>query len=193
MTVRLEEEPIDRLGAHGEIPIAFLVERILAVSSSDSGLGGITLNEVEVAEPWVKDYETIKSEGPSRWLKRFDTSNWGLIAAFDEGIRIGGAVVAFDSPDLHMLAGRRDMAVLWDIRVRPDARSSGVGSALFRAAEQWCRQRGCRTLKVETQNINVAACRFYARMGCYLGGIDRFAYPALPDETQLLWYKDLAS
>ena len=47
-------------------------------------------------------------------------------------------------------------------------------------------------MKVETQNINVPACRFYARMGCELGTIDRFAYPDLPGETQLLWHLDLA-
>jgi streptothricin acetyltransferase len=46
-------------------------------------------------------------------------------------------------------------------------------------------------LKVETQNINAAACHFYARQGCTLGGINRFAYPLLPLEVQLLWYKDL--
>jgi GNAT superfamily N-acetyltransferase len=49
--------------------------------------------------------------------------------------------------------------------VRPEVRSSGVGSALFRAAEDWSRRRGCRTLKVETQNINLPACRFYVHMG----------------------------
>jgi hypothetical protein len=30
-------------------------------------------------------------------------------------------------------------------------------------------------------------------MGCSLGAIDRFAYPGLPGETQLLWRRALAS
>ena len=47
-------------------------------------------------------------------------------------------------------------------------------------------------MKVETQNVNVPACRFYARQGCVLGAINRFAYPDLPDEVQLLWYKTLS-
>lgn len=184
---------MSRLRAHGEVPIAFLVERILAVSVIDGGLGGITLTELEVDSPWVKDYDAIEGEGPTRWLKRFDTSTWGLLAAHEGGRRIGGAVVAFDSPDLRMLEGRQDLAHLWDMRVQPDARSTGVGSALFRAVEELCRKRGCRTLQVETQNINFAACRFYARMGCSLGAINRFAYPSLPDETQLLWFKEFGS
>ena len=46
-------------------------------------------------------------------------------------------------------------------------------------------------LKVETQHVNVAACRFYGRRGCTLGAVHRDAYPSLPDEIQLLWYKPL--
>jgi GNAT superfamily N-acetyltransferase len=152
---------------------------------------GIQLIEVDVEAPWVKDYDTIKGEGPARWLKRFDTSQWGLLAAYDADQRIGGAVIALNTPGLVLLDGRRDVAAIWDIRVRPDVRSMGVGSALFRAAEVWCKQRGCGTLEVETQNINIAACRFYVQMGCVLGGINSRAYPDLPDETQLLWFRDL--
>ena len=66
-----------------------------------------------------------------------------------------------------------------------------MGFALLQAVEDWARARGCRQLKVETQNINVAACKFYARQGFVLAAVDRFAYPTLPHEIQLLWYKNL--
>jgi hypothetical protein len=50
-------------------------------------------------------------------------------------------------------------------------------------------------MKIETQNINVDACRFYARMGCELGAIHRRAYitalAELAKEAMLLWYFDL--
>jgi GNAT superfamily N-acetyltransferase len=193
MSFRIEEEPIGRLDEHATISIAFTVERILEVSLPDAGLGGVRLSEVAVDSPWVKDYDAIKGEGPTRWPRRFETSNWGLLSAHDARERIGGAVIAFNSADVDMLEGRRDVAVLWDIRVRADSRSSGVGSLLFRAVEQWSLSKGCRTLKIETQNSNVPACRFYARMGCKLGAIDRHAYPDLPEETQLLWFKDLSA
>ena len=81
--------------------------------------------------------------------------------------------------------------MLWDIRVARSAQRSGVATALFRAAESWAAKRGARWLKVETQNINVPACHFYAAQGCTLGSIDRFAYADLPEEAQLLWYKKL--
>jgi GNAT superfamily N-acetyltransferase len=191
MHLKIAEQPMGRLNEHAEIAIAFPVERILAVSTPYSGLGGILLTEAAVQSPWTKDYDAVKGEGPARWLKRFDVSKWGLIAAYDSLERIGGAVIAFNTAGVNMLEGRPDLAVLWDIRVRLDTRSAGVGSALFPAAEEWSRTRGCRTLKVETQNINLPACRFYARMGCTLGAINRRAYPELPAETQLLWFKDL--
>jgi GNAT superfamily N-acetyltransferase len=80
-------------------------------------------------------------------------SNWGLLAAYDGDDRIGGAVIAFRAPGVGMLEGRDDLAALWDIRVRPEHRSAGVGAALFRATEDWIRARGGRMLKIETQNI----------------------------------------
>ena len=73
-----------------------------------------------------------------------------------------------------------------------ETRGKGVGTALFQAAEQWAVARGCRRLQVETQNINVPACKFYAKQGCTLGEVHRLAYPEHPDEVQLLWHKDLA-
>ena len=188
----VREEPVAAsLADHARIPITFRVERVLEVSLVDGGLSGIVLEERPVVEPYVKDYDALDGEGPTRWARRFDITNWGLIAAHDGGRRVGGAVIAFDTPDVYMLNGRRDLAVLWDLRVEPVARGAGVGSALFASVEQWARDRSCRQLKVETQNVNVGACRFYAGMGCTLGAISRFAYPDLPDEVQLLWFKDL--
>jgi GNAT superfamily N-acetyltransferase len=187
--ITLHEEPLSMLAEHGCVPIRFAVTRVLEVGEVEGGFGGMTLTERAMDEPWIKDYDAI--QGPERWTTRFNVSRWGLIAARDAGARIGGAVTAFGSDDVMMLEGRTDLAVLWDLRVAPEHRGRGVGSLLFRAAERWAVERGCRWLKVETQNINVDACRFYARRGCVLGGINRFAYPDLPDEVQLLWYRDL--
>ena len=69
----------------------------------------------------------------------------------------------------------------------------GIGSGLFRAAGDRAGARGCRWLKIETQNVNVAARRFYQKMGCALGTSDRFANPGQPGEVQLLWWKALES
>jgi ribosomal protein S18 acetylase RimI-like enzyme len=191
LEVRQEAVTPGTLGEHAGISIAFEVDQVLEVVLADGGLGGMSLTETRVADPYVKDYDAIEGEGPTRWAGRFDLSNWGLLSAWRGGTRVGGAVVAFRTPDVRMLGGRDDVAVLWDIRVAPELRGAGVGSALFRAAEGWAAARGSDWLKIETQNVNTAACRFYQKMGCTLGAIDRFAYPGLPDEVQLLWWKAL--
>jgi len=107
------------------------------------------------------------------------------------GSRVGGATVTFDTPGLTMLEGRRDLSVLWDIRIASNARGKGIGSALFEKVEAWARAQGCRQLKIETQNVNVRACLFYVRHGCELRVVHHAAYPGLPEEIQFLWYKDL--
>jgi len=191
MVVDIREESIRDLGTQAQISIAFQVAEVLEVGQLDEGLGGLGFRERSIASPYVKDYDAIKDEGPSSWAQRFDISNWGLIGAYADGRRIGGVVIASKTPGLHLLEGRSDLAVIWDIRVAPESRRQGVGSLLFAASESWARRHDARKVKVETQNVNVAACRFYVHQGCALGAIHRFAYPGSPEEVQLLWYKDL--
>ncbi len=189
--VRITEEPITALPALARIPIAFEVDRVLDAVPLADGSGGFALHERALDAPYRKDYDAEPGNGPLYWAGRFDLARWGLLAArFDDGW-IGGAVIAVDTPEVARLEGRHDLAVLWDLRVTPAHRGRGVGAALFRAAEGWAAARGCRELSIETQNINVAACRFYAAQGCRLDAVHPGAYRHLPDEIQLLWYRTL--
>ena len=191
LEVREEPPTSSTLQEYGNMPIAFLVEPRFIVEPVRNGRGGWLLTEEGVEHPWIKDYDALEGEGPSRWAGQFDISNWGVISAFEGTERIGGAVIAFNTPGVFMLEGRDTLAVLWDIRVRPENRRTGVGSLLFPHVVAWAKSRHCTHLKIETQNINVPACKFYAGMGCELRGIHRDAYPDLPEETQLLWYRRL--
>ena len=192
MDVEIREEPPSRLAEHARIPIAFEVDRVFDVVLRERGLAGLELVERRLAAPYRKDHDLLPANHPTDWGRRFDVSSWALLSAWLEGRRVGGAVVAFRTPAMFMLDGRSDLALLWDLRVAPEVRRRGVGAALFAATESWARARGCRQLKIETQSINVPACRFYASRGCELGAVRRFAYPELPEETQLLWYKELS-
>lgn len=189
MTIDVAEEPMTALGEYALLPIAFRVDQVLDVTARADGRFALSARRLET--PYVKDYDAVEGEGPLHWTRRFDVSHWTLFAARVEGSRVGGAAVAFNTPGLTMLEGRRDLSLLWDIRVAPNARGRGVGSALFERVEAWTLAQGCRQLKVETQSINVPACRFYQRHGCKLRAIHHAAYPELPEEIQLLWYKDL--
>ncbi len=180
---------IEDLSGHATIGIGFLVERVL---DPDPGCGGLSLVERALSEPWWKDYDAEAGASPTRWPQRFDTSGWSIISAWQGAERLGGLVIVADDPSIDMLEGRYDLGLIWDLRVRPSVRGRGVGRRLVEAAEGWARARGCAELKVETQNINVAACRFYERQGFELRAVHADAYPELPDELQLLWYKHVS-
>jgi GNAT superfamily N-acetyltransferase len=184
------------LPLYARIPISFEVRSMLRVEAVDGGFGGLRLVEEAVEPPYVKEYDLPGEESPENWAEEFDLTNWGFLLAEENGQPLGGAAIAYDTPGVYMLERRRDLAVLWDIRVHPGARGKGVGKELFGAAVDWARQRGCRLLKCETQNVNVPACRFYAAQGCELGAIHRYAYtghPQVGHETMLLWYLDIYS
>jgi GNAT superfamily N-acetyltransferase len=194
MFVDIIEINPDQIQLYAEIPAAFKVESIYQAELINGGIGGIKLKEVKLRKPYIKDYDAYEDGGPARWLRRFDVSNWGFFLARDEDKIAGGATIAYNSPGVHMLAGRTDLAVLWDIRVYPDYRKKGIGAQIFNQAADWARQRKCNQLKIETQNVNVPACKFYKKLGCYLGEINRYAYanyPEVADEIMLIWYYDL--
>ena len=188
MNLQIHEERPEQLGPYGTVSIAFEVRSKFTIKPIDNGLGGLRFIEETVDPPYLKDYDQESDAGPERWLKRWDLSNWGVLAAYDGDCRVGGAVIAWKTAGANNLEGRDDLAALWDIRVDPAYRGQGIGAQLFALAASWARDHGCTTFKIETQNINVPACRFYAHMGAQLGSIIQGAYADLPHEVELNWY-----
>lgn len=177
---------------YGKIPMCFEVESIYAVEMNNRGRGGITFTETAV-ETYIKDFCTGENESVLRW-RRWDITNWAFFMAFDEDQPIGAATIVSKTPDIYMLSGRDDLAVLWDIRVDDRYKRQGIGKALFDMAVEWSRARGLIQIKIECQNNNVPAVKFYHKQGAVLGSIDKYAYynePDYRDETQLIWYLDL--
>lgn len=188
MTIDAAGVPGRLLADYATIPIAFpAASRLYAQPVTG---GSFVLTEQVVAPGFIKDYDAI-SEPPKEWAQRFDTSQWRMWLARIDGVAAGGATAAFGGTGLDMLEGRSDLAVLWDIRVAPSFRGRGIGRALFQEVEVWAGAQGCAEVKVETQNINVPACRFYAAVGCELRTVRAEAYPSCPGEDQFLWYKPL--
>jgi streptothricin acetyltransferase len=82
-------------------------------------------------------------------------------------------------------------AYIEDIVVDPPFRRQGVGRALIEQAVAWAKACGCPGIMLETQDINTAACRLYARCGLQLGGFDTCLYRGIlpgTDEIALYWY-----
>lgn len=189
MNIQISQETVDDLEDYGRVPMVYTVSSRYRAESVNGGLGGWTLTEEPVIPAYQKDYDELGS--PTRWLRHKDISNWTFFAAYDGQHRVGGAAVAWNTPGLHMLEARTDLAALWDLRVRSEYRRSGIGSRLFDKCVAWAREKGCARLKIETDGNNVPACRFYAAKGCELRGIHPGMYAEYPDEVQFLWYLDL--
>ena len=180
-------------GQFDGIPMTVEVTSEYRVEKEDRGLGGFALREVPVV-PYTKDFRLDIDESMARWEEQFDVSNWGFFMAFDGDVPVAAASVAGRTQGMEMLAGRWDLAVLWDIRVADSHKHQGIGKTLFTMAADWARSEGYKQLKIECQNNNVPAIRFYHKQGAVLGGIDEYAYYTHPEykhEVQLLWYLDL--
>jgi ribosomal protein S18 acetylase RimI-like enzyme len=159
----------------------------------DNRLGGFALVETPI-EPYIKDFCTGDDESITRWEKRWNISNWAFFMAFDGERPIGGATVATRTKEINMLSGRNDLAVLWDIRVADAYKYQGIGQALLDMAVDWSREQGFVQMKIECQNNNIPAVKFYHKQGAVLSAIDEYTYynePEYRHEVQLIWYLNL--
>jgi len=178
---------------YDQIPMKINVSAYYNIEKHNRGLGGFSLVETPV-EPYIKDFCNGKNKTISRWEKRWDTTNWAFFIAFYGDRPIGGATVATRTKEINMLSGRDDLAVLWDIRVDDDYKHKGIGQSLFDMAVKWSREQGLVQMKIECQNNNIPAIKFYHKQGAVLSAIDEYAYynePKYRHEIQLIWMLDL--
>jgi ribosomal protein S18 acetylase RimI-like enzyme len=82
-----------------------------------------------------------------------------------------------------------DTAFLWSLYIDQDYRRQGLGRRLWHRAIDFARYFDVRAMMIETQNTNIAACIFYARMGCQLVGINEALYTndGYNTEIALFW------
>jgi GNAT superfamily N-acetyltransferase len=192
--LNVETLPVNKktLEKYSTIPISFEVKSKLDIELISNGLEGIVFHEQIIDQPYTNNFD--EQEKPVSWADMFNMENWCMFLAKNGDTPVGGILIACKTPEVRMLEGRNDLADVWDIRVMPEYRHKGIGTVLFQKAIIWSKVKGYKQLKVETQNVNVRACKFYAKQGCKLGGINRFAYwnsPLFKSDIQLLWYLDL--
>lgn len=177
--------------AYDGIEMLVHVNSYYALEKVNNGLGGIILNETPV-KSYIKDLGNY--DAASKYEDSFDISNWAFFMAFDGDQPIGAATVATKTENVHMLEGREDLSVLWDIRVAEGYKHQGIGQKLFDLAVDWSIVNGFKQMKIECQNNNVPACKFYHKQGAVLSKIDEYAYHndiEVRDEVQFIWYLNL--
>lgn len=189
--ITIKQVDASNLTIYKSIPMITKIKSKFELIKQDNGIKGILIQEVEVDQV-IKDHS--ENQNPEDWCKEFDISNWVFLIVFDHNHPIGGATIVSKTPNVNMLEGRDDLAVLWDIRIDPLYQRTGIGSQLFDEVVKWCKEHNLKQLKIESQNNNVPACKFYAKKGCELGQINEYAYyhdEDARDEVMLVWYLDL--
>lgn len=83
------------------------------------------------------------------------SENATVLVAREDGRIVGAAMTGHD--------GHR--GALYYLGVDPDSRRGGVGRALVRAAEDWCRSRGAPKLNLLVRTENQAVLAFYDALG----------------------------
>ena len=191
--IRVMTDPPDSLDGYASVSSAFEVRSVLDVSTGSVEEVMARWPVKHLAKSYRKNYDAIAGNHPTDWSRLLQSAPTRQFGAYDDDGRVGGALVLRDAPAVELLEGRRDVALLWDLRVAPAHRGRGIGTVLFETAVMWALSQGCRHLLVETQDSNVPACRFYAGQGCRLTAVRLHAYELFPEEAQLLWRKTLTS
>ena len=76
--------------------------------------------------------------------------------------------------------------------LRRNGEGGASGSMLFKRVVRYAKDvLGCVELKIETQDVNVRACDFYAKQGCRLVNVIPDAYPGWPDEVEFDWMLEI--
>lgn len=138
----------------------------------------------------VWSYEEELYETPSEirfpddkldWSAYVDSSEKIVLLAIHEDACIG---------QIRLVKDWNRFAYIENIAVKKNFRKSGVGHLLLEAAETWAKEQSLIGLSLEAQNDNLIACRFYAKEGFVLGGVDTLKQSANPNiDLTLYWYK----
>ena len=138
--------------------------------------GGVLGYEVVPVPPYEKSY------GRSDLSDHLDSPDKAVFLACRDGSVVGRVILS---------EGWNRYAWIDDIAVDVRCRRTGVGRALLDRAAAWAIERKLGGIRLETQNNNVPACKFYESYGFRLRGFDRDLYRGLNQETTefaLFWY-----
>jgi ribosomal protein S18 acetylase RimI-like enzyme len=125
----------------------------------------------------------FESEAQSEIRDRLARGNDALLI-LAEHTRANQIVGILDAERHHW----NDTVLLWNLMLDLDYRGKGLGRMLWGRLVDYAKSAGVRAITLETQNTNVAACKFYAAMGCRLVGLHETYYMNAPAEEVALFY-----
>ncbi len=163
MSIKIQRVPYLRRSDISHMDTSFLVEKVAHLPSGETALKNIS-----PVPTYIKNYD------------------------FDKDLLIDEnkpSVIIVASSTRHTIEGYLTASLDWNNCVIIDEfcvdhkhRGKGIGKLLMNEAVRWTVETGLSIIRLETQNTNVPACRFYEKYGFRLGGYDRYLYDAI--ETQ---------
>lgn len=174
MNITLREIDNDNLQDANQCNSAFTVDSKLVLHAEDDV---IHYSVVDV-EPYQKSYVFEKKD----YRSYISNPDKVIYFAYVEGT----------------LAGQIDISKHWnayawidDFAVDAQFRRRGIGRAMMQKVVDWAKAKHLPGIMLETQDVNVPACRFYENFGFRLYGFDTYLYKGLnpnTDEIALYWY-----
>jgi ribosomal-protein-alanine N-acetyltransferase len=92
---------------------------------------------------------------PAKVKRQIQDQDTMVLVASREGAMAGFAIMRFGD----------DQAHLFLLAVRPEFRRVGIGRSMMRWLEKSCRTAGIQTVRLEVRASNLAALRFYRKLG----------------------------
>ncbi|HSL28270.1 MAG TPA: GNAT family N-acetyltransferase [Anaerolineales bacterium] len=175
MQIKICEITFENQFDFGACHMSFMVDSRLVVFAEE---GNIRYTVRDVTPPYIKNY------GP----RRTDYAEYGKA---DDRMIFLAYVNDEIAGEVRITTSWNKYGLLDDFVVDPKFRRQGVGRALIQRCIEWAKEKSLPGLTLETQDINVPACRLYERCGFQLRGFDTHLYKALhPDTTEiaLYWY-----
>lgn len=129
----------------------------------------------------------IRGIYPTRATAEASLKAGSLYVLEDEGHIFAAAKIDHEQVDRYALIGwtipaeDREVLVLHTLVVHPRAARKGYGKAFVAFYEQDAKRRGCKVLRLDTNEKNTAARRLYASLGYREAGIVSCVFNGIPD------------
>jgi len=139
--------------------------------------GAWSFSEYIYKEPYEKSYENDEEV----WEEYINNPDKIFFLYYDNDECVG---------QVRLQKNWNRYALIEDIAVSKSHRNKGVGSELVQKAIEWAKTKKLLGLVLETQDVNLLACRFYNKVGFQIGAVDTMLYANFDNahEKAVFWY-----
>ncbi|OKP88163.1 streptothricin acetyltransferase [Paenibacillus helianthi] len=180
LDISIREMAVEEQGCLADIDDSFIVDSVLVLSFS-----GNQFNYT------VKDIPSYEKSYTAEVSEEADAADGSTELIHPDQV----TYLAFAE---NQIVGRIVLKKNWNhyaliemIQVDKAFRRHGVGRQLMEQARHWALEQELPGIMLETQSINVSACRFYESIGFVIGGFDKYVYRGIPkacEEVAVYWY-----